>query len=104
MELRHLRYFVAVAEEKSFNKAAERLFISQPPLSRQIKQLEEEMGVVLIDRDQRPLKLTESGVFFYEHAIQILRKSAQPPLTRRRAAVISDDDTFLRSKGRFRAN
>ena len=75
MELRHLRYFVAVAEEKSFNKAAERLFISQPPLSRQIKQLEEEMGVVLIDRDQRPLKLTESGVFFYEHAIQILRKS-----------------------------
>lgn len=75
MELRHLRYFVAVAEEKSFNKAAERLFISQPPLSRQIKQLEEEMGVVLIDRDQRPLKLTEAGVFFYEHAIQILRKS-----------------------------
>lgn len=75
MELRHLRYFVAVAEEKSFNKAAERLFISQPPLSRQIKQLEEEMGVVLIDRDQRSLKLTEAGVFFYEHAIQILRKS-----------------------------
>lgn len=75
MELRHLRYFVAVAEEKSFNKAAERLFISQPPLSRQIKQLEEEMGVALVDRDQRPLKLTEAGVFFYEHAIQILRKS-----------------------------
>lgn len=75
MELRHLRYFAAVAEEKSFSKAAERLFISQPPLSRQIKQLEEEMGVVLIDRDQRPLKLTEAGVFFYEHATQILKKS-----------------------------
>lgn len=75
MELRHLRYFVAMAEEKSFSKAAERLFISQPPLSRQIKQLEEEMGVLLIDRDQRPLKLTEAGVFFYEHAIQILKKS-----------------------------
>lgn len=75
MELRHLRYFVAVAEEKSFSKAAERLFISQPPLSRQIKQLEEEMGVVLIDREQRPLKLTEAGVFFYEHASQILKKS-----------------------------
>lgn len=75
MELRHLRYFVAVAEEKSFNKAAERLYISQPPLSRQIKQLEEEIGVTLIDRDNRPLKLTEAGEFFYEHAIQILRKS-----------------------------
>lgn len=75
MELRHLRYFVAVAEEKSFNKAAERLYISQPPLSRQIKQLEEEIGVTLIDRDNRPLKLTEAGEFFYEHAIQILKKS-----------------------------
>ena len=75
MELRHLRYFVAVAEEKSFNKAAERLFISQPPLSRQIKQLEEEVGVVLIDRDNRPLKLTEAGEFFYDHAVQILAKS-----------------------------
>lgn len=75
MELRHLRYFIAVAEEKSFNKAAERLYISQPPLSRQIKQLEEEVGVVLIDREQRPLKLTEAGVFFYEHAIQIIKKS-----------------------------
>ena len=75
MELRHLRYFIAVAEERSFNKAAERLYISQPPLSRQIKQLEEELGVVLIDRDQRPLKLTEAGIFFYEHALQIIRKS-----------------------------
>lgn len=75
MELRHLRYFVAVAEEKSFNKAAERLYISQPPLSRQIKQLEEEVGVMLIDRDNRPLKLTEAGEFFYDHAIQILTKS-----------------------------
>ncbi|GAA0315340.1 LysR family transcriptional regulator [Psychrobacter aestuarii] len=75
MELRHLRYFIAVAEEKSFNKAAERLYISQPPLSRQIKQLEEELGVVLIDREQRPLKLTEAGTFFYDHALQIIKKS-----------------------------
>lgn len=75
MELRHLRYFIAVAEEKSFNKAAVRLYISQPPLSRQIKQLEEEIGVTLIDRENRPLKLTEAGEFFYDHAIQILKKS-----------------------------
>ena len=75
MELRHLRYFIAVAEEKNFSSAAERLYISQPPLSRQIKQLEKEMGVVLIDRNQRPLKLTEAGVFFYEHALQIVKNS-----------------------------
>lgn len=75
MELRHLRYFVAVAEEKSFNKAAARLYISQPPLSRQIKHLEEEIGVVLIDRENRPLRLTEAGEFFYEHALQILSQS-----------------------------
>lgn len=75
MELRHLRYFVAVAECKSFNTAAKRLFISQPPLSRQIKQLEEEMGIELINRSQRPLQLTEAGEFVYEHAVQILAKA-----------------------------
>ena len=84
MELRHLRYFIAVAEEKSFNKAAERLYISQPPLSRQIKQLEEEVGVVLIDREQRPLKLTEAGVFFYEHATQIVKTDNLLTMTMRK--------------------
>lgn len=75
MELRQLRYFVTVAECKSFNAAAKKLFISQPPLSRQIKQLEEEVGIQLISREQRPLKLTEAGEFFYEHAKQILSKA-----------------------------
>lgn len=72
MELRHLRYFVAVADERNFTRAAERLHIAQPPLSRQIQQLEEELGVVLIEKGARPLRLTEAGAFFYAHAKPLL--------------------------------
>ena len=76
MELRHLRYFVAVADEKNFTRAAERLNIAQPPLSRQIQQLEEELGVVLIEKGPRPLRLTDAGKFFHAHAQELLDKAA----------------------------
>ncbi|KPF89336.1 LysR family transcriptional regulator [Novosphingobium sp. AAP83] len=72
MELRHLRYFVAVANERNFTRAAEVLNIAQPPLSRQIRQLEEEVGSELIDRQSRPLRLTEAGRLLYEQAVHVL--------------------------------
>jgi DNA-binding transcriptional LysR family regulator len=72
MELRHLRYFVAVAEERNFTRAAERLHIAQPPLSRQVQQLEETLGVDLIEKGTRPLRLTEAGQFFLAHARPLL--------------------------------
>lgn len=74
MELRHLRYFVAVAEERNFTRAAERLHIAQPPLSRQMQQLEETLGVQLIEKGSRPLRLTEAGQFFLAHAKPLLEQ------------------------------
>ncbi|WP_374437866.1 LysR family transcriptional regulator [Pseudomonas panipatensis] len=73
MELRHLRYFQAVAETLNFTRAAERLHIAQPPLSRQIQQLEELLGVELLERG-RPLRLTEAGRFFYEQSGTLLKQ------------------------------
>lgn len=73
MELRHLRYFQVLGQTLNFTKAAERLHIAQPPLSRQIQQLEEELGVLLLERG-RPLRLTEAGRFFYEHSSVLLEQ------------------------------
>lgn len=77
MELRHLRYFVAVAEEGSVSRAAERLNIQQPPLGQQIRDLEYELGVTLFDRHPRKVALNSAGAVFLADAREILKRANQ---------------------------
>jgi len=77
IELRHLRYFIAVAEELNFSRAAERLHIAQPPLSQQIQALEAELGLQLFERKKRPLQLTAAGKVFFTEAHLVLTQLEQ---------------------------
>lgn len=86
MELRHLRYFIAVAEELNFSRAAERLHIAQPPLSQQIRDLEIELGVKLFERTKRRVELTTPGKVFLEKSRLALQQVDQAVIAVQKAS------------------
>jgi DNA-binding transcriptional LysR family regulator len=86
MELRHLRYFVAVGEEQHYGRAAERLHVAQPALSRQIHDLEEELGVQLFDRLPRGVKISAAGASFLDDARRVLQQVNEAALRAGRVA------------------
>jgi DNA-binding transcriptional LysR family regulator len=86
LELRHFRYFAAVAEERSIGRAAERLGLTQPALSRQLRDLEREVGVNLVERASRGIVLTPAGESLYETSAEILRTAVRLPAEAQRAA------------------
>ena len=75
MELRHLRYFVAVGEEENMSRAAVKLHVSQPALSKQVRDLEDEIGFSLLQRTAKSVRLTEAGRVFLDSARAVLRRA-----------------------------
>jgi DNA-binding transcriptional LysR family regulator len=89
MELRHLRYFIAVAEEENVSRAAVKLHVSQPALSRQVRDLEEELGFPLLERTAKSVKLTEAGRAFLQEARDVVRH-AQEAVKRTKAIAAGE--------------
>src|SRR5262245_20006891 len=87
LELRHLRYFVAVAEELNFSRAAERLHMAQPPLSVAIRQLEQELGTQLLTRTTREVRLTDAGEAFLNGTRRTLTEIERATADAERAAA-----------------
>lgn len=95
MELRHLRYFVAVAEEQNVTSAARRLHVAQPALSRQIRDLEEELGAALFERSPASLRLTDGGRLFLNEARAVLRRADEAVQTIRAAAAARKSEIHI---------
>lgn len=95
MELRHLRYFIMLAEVQSFTKAADKLFTAQPSLSQQIKDLEQEVGVALFDRSARQIRLTAEGEAFLPHAMSAIESAKLAVAAARQIAQQKDNQIHI---------
>src|SRR2546426_12713968 len=91
MELRHLRYFIGVAEEENVSRAALKLHVSQPALSRQIRDLEEELGFLLLERSAKSVRLTEAGRTFLAEARAVLQRTEEAVQAARAVATGSEE-------------
>jgi LysR family hca operon transcriptional activator len=99
MELRHLRYFVAVAEALSFSRAATRLRLAQPSLSAQIRSLEDDLGLQLLERDRNRVALTDAGAVFLKEARQVLARADKAVARAREAAEGKTGELRVASMG-----